>query len=123
MQTQMQQWADLYKSTQASAQKLADININLLMDLTQQKMERVGIAMETGNKQFQALTQNKQVPEMLAAETELVGEFNQKMLKSFRGTVDTLVDAKNQLTNWAEEGMKKAAEFNPWLQPYATPIN
>ena len=123
MQAQMQQWTELYKSAQASAQKLADININLLMNLTQQKMERVGIVMETGNQQIQTLTQSKPVPEVLSAETQLVGDFNKKMLKSFHGTVDTLVDAKNQLTDWAEDGMKKAVEFNPWLQPYASPIN
>jgi len=117
MQTQTQQWAELYKSAQVSAKKWANINTNLLMNLTQQKMERVGIVVETGNKQVQALAQSKRAQDVWEAETQLVEKFNKNMLNSFRGTVDTLVDAKNQLTELAEEGMKKAADFNPWLQP------
>lgn len=116
MQAQMKQWSDLNQSVLASAQKLADINTNLLMNLAQRQMDMVGIWVETGNKQVQALSQAERVQDVVATESQLVEEFNKKVLNNFRVTVDMLVESKNQLTEWAEDGMKQAAEWNPWLQ-------
>jgi len=125
MQAQMQKWSDFNQSMLVSAQKLVDINTNLLMNLTQQQMKQAQIWVESANQQVQTLTQPQRVPEVLKAESQQIEEFNKKTLSNTRATLDSLVESKNQLTDWAQEGMKKAAEMNPWLQPtpYAGAIN
>jgi hypothetical protein len=123
MQAQMQKWSDFNQSLLVSAQKLADINTNLLMNLTQQQMNQAQIWVESANQQVQTITQTQRVPEILKAESQHIEDFNKKMLNNSRATLDSLVETKNQLTDWAQEGMKKAAQMNPWLQPTISAIN
>jgi len=117
MQAYLKQWSDFNQDMMVSAQKLADINTNLLKNLAQQKMDTVGIWVETANQQMQTLTQAKRVDEVLDGETQLVEDFNKKVLSNYGATVDVWGDAKNQLTAWMEDNMKTATKMNPWLQP------
>ena len=117
MQAYLKQWTDFNQDVMVSAQKLADINTNLWKNLAQQKMDMVGTWVETTNKQVQTLTQAKRVQEVLDGETQLVEEFNKKVLNNYSSTLDIWDDAKNQLADWTKDNLKKADEWkNPWLQ-------
>ncbi|MDM8560566.1 phasin family protein [Candidatus Parabeggiatoa sp. HSG14] len=115
MQAQMKQYSDFNQKSLASVQKLADINTQLMTNLAQQQMDMLGMWMESGNKQMQTLTQANKVQDVIEGESQLVGELSQKVLGNFRTTMDTLVDAKNQLTAWAEEEVKQVVELNPMV--------
>ena len=115
MQAYLKQWSDFNQDVMVSAQKLADINTNLLKNLAQQKMDMVGIWVETTNKQIQTLTQTKRVQEVLEGETQLAAEFNQKVLNNYRSTLDVWDDAKKQLTDWTQGNLKTAEKWKPWL--------
>jgi biotin-(acetyl-CoA carboxylase) ligase len=116
MQAYLKQWSDFNQDVMVSAQKLADINTNLLKNLAQQKMDMVGIWVETTNKQIQTLTQAKRVQEVLEGETQLTEEFNQKVLNNYRSTLDVWDNAKNQLTDWTQDNLKTAEKWKPSLQ-------
>ncbi len=115
MQAQMKQFSDFNQKSLASVQKLADINTQLMTNLAQQQMDMVGMWMESGNKQMQTLSQANKVQDVIEGESQLMGEMSQKVLGSFRTTMDTLVDAKDQLTAWAEEEVKQVTELNPMV--------
>ena len=116
MQAYLKQWSDFNQDMMVSAQKLADINTHLWQNLAQQKMDMVSIWVETTNKQVQTLTQAKRVEEVLDGETQLVEEFNKKVLNNHRSTLDIWDKTKNQLVDWTKDNQKKAGEWkNPWL--------
>lgn len=112
MENLVERWSKLNKNALLSAQKLANINTELLMKLAQQQMDMVGIYVEGGNQQVQALSKAKQIQEVLATQYELTSELNKKVVNNARVTMEILVEGKNQFTDWVEEGFQQAVELN-----------
>jgi Phasin protein len=113
MQNFMKQWFDLNQRTFASAQKFAGINSDLMMNLAQQQMDMVGIYVDSGNKQVQTLSQTKRLGDMYTTQSQLTEEFNKKFFNNMRVSVEMMTDAKRQLTEWFQDGLKQAVEVSP----------
>lgn len=113
MQNYLKQWSDFSKNTIVATQKLVDINADMMVNLTQQQMDMVGIYMATGNQQVQALSQAKRLPEMMAAQTQGVEEFNKKFFNNVRVTVEMLTDVKKQLTGWVQDNFQQVIAASP----------
>ncbi len=113
MKNFMKQWADLSKTTMMSSQKIADISSELMMNLTQQQMDMVGIYLDSGNKQVQAFGQVKRLGDVYTAQSQLLEEFNKRVFNNARVTVEMLMESKKQLTEWVQESFKQSSEFNP----------
>lgn len=116
MQAVIKQWSEFNKSAFISAQKLADINTHLMMNLAQHQLDTFGIYMENSQKQIQSLTQTKRMQDILETQYQMATEVNKKLVHQVRMTMEIFVDTKNQLTEWTETGWKQAAEFNPFLK-------
>ena len=113
MQNVMEQWSHFNKQALLSAQKLADINTHFLMNLTQQQLDMVGIYVEGSNKHLQTLSSARRVQDVLTSQSQLVEEFNKKLLNNMRVTLEMMVDTKNQWVDWTETQIKQTSEFNP----------
>lgn len=113
MQNYLKQWSDLSKNAIVATQKLVDINTDLMMNLTQQQMDMVGIYVVTGNQQVQALSQAKHLPEIMAAQSQGVEEFNKKIFNNVRVTVEMFTDVKKQLTGWVQDNFQQVMAASP----------
>lgn len=59
--------------------------------LTQQQMQMVSLYMEASAKQLEALSQAKSVPDLIAAQSRLSAELNEKLVNNARQTLQKLV--------------------------------
>lgn len=109
MQNYLKQWSNLSNNAIVATQKLVDINTDLLVNLVQQQMDIVGICVVTGNQQVQALSQAKRVPEVMAAQSQGLEEFNKRFFNNIRVTVEMLTDVKKQLTGWVQDNFWQVA--------------
>jgi phasin family protein len=113
MQNYLKQWSDFSKNAIVATQKLVDINTDLMVNLTQQQMDMVGVYMVTGNQQVQALSQAKRLPEIMAVQSQGVEEFNKKFFNNVRVTVEMLTDVKKQLTDWVQDNFQQVIAASP----------
>ncbi len=115
MQAQMKKWVELSQDNFVATQKWVDINTNLFTNLAQQQLNLMGIYAQSSNKQVQIWTQAKEVGEVVTAQTELLDDFRKQMMNNAHGTVDLLVDTKQQLNQWAEYNLKLMTHWNTVL--------
>jgi hypothetical protein len=114
MQAQLvKQWVDLNKNMMVSVQKFTEINSNLAINLAHQQMDLAGIYMEGGNKQLQSFSGVKNVRDVLYNQSQLASDFNKKLLNNVRVSVEMMIDAKKQMTDLVEAGVKDVLETNP----------
>jgi phasin family protein len=100
------------KTVFGSFQKLFEINHNLALSLAQQQLDIANIYVESSIKQTQVLSAEiKPLQELLYAQSKLVQEVNKKLLNNSRNTLDVLVDAKEQFTEWSDTVTKQAQAF------------
>jgi coproporphyrinogen III oxidase-like Fe-S oxidoreductase len=113
MQNFVKQWFDLNQRTFVATQKFANINSDLMLNLAQQQMDMVGIYVDGGSKQVQALSKAKQLSDVYAAQSQLTEEFNKRFFNNLRVSMEMLTDTKKQLTDWFQDGLKQAVDLNP----------
>lgn len=106
MEVQMAKWSELNQTTADSVKKSSTIKKNLLMNLTQQQMDIMGIYMEGGVKQIQLLTKSRDVKSALSAQADLVQEFTKKLSNNFRVTFEIAMDARTELSNLYQSNVK-----------------
>lgn len=109
----IQQWIDLNKSAMEAIKELGEINTSAMTRLTQRQMDMVGLYMEGGAKQLEALSGAKNVQDVVAAQSSLFIELNEKLMNNARQTVEVLTDVKSELAAWVEKGMEKTAAKMP----------
>jgi phasin family protein len=104
----IKQWTELNKSAMDAIKELGEINANTMTRLTQRQMEMVNLYMEGGSKQLETLSDAKNVQDVIAAQSHLFTELNEKLMDNARQTVNDLAEVKEKLSTWAEKGMEKA---------------
>lgn len=115
MQNEMiQQWTKLNKAAMEAIKELGEINTNAMTSLTQRQADMINLYMEGGAKQLEALSETKGVQDIVAAQSRLFVDLNEKLMENTRQTVDELVNVKDKLSAWAEKGMEQAtANLSP----------
>ncbi len=106
MQADMQKLNETGKTMMDSMKQLGDINVNILASLGQQQMDMVGIYLESGNKQLQAMGGVKDLSSAVSTQTQLAEDLSKKTINNASVTMDILADAKGQLTSWTEKWME-----------------
>lgn len=119
METQIAQWSGLNQAVVDGAKKTGVINKNLLMSLTQQQMDIMGIYVEGGIKQMQTLAETRDPRALLTAQADLVQEFTKKLLNNFRVTFEIVMDARSEMNTLYQTQVQQASaqliEFNQQL--------
>ncbi|RKZ89950.1 MAG: phasin family protein [Candidatus Parabeggiatoa sp. nov. 1] len=104
----MKQWTESNKSAMDAIKELGEINTNAMSRLTQRQQEMVNLYMEEGTKQLEVLDEVKGVQDIVAAQSRLFTELNEKLMANARQTMDDLVEVKDKLSTWTEKGMENA---------------
>jgi hypothetical protein len=114
------QWSEISKTAIESMKELGNINTKVMEKLIEQQLTVLNTCMEASQKEIElaASGENAQNPQALvAAQAELMAEYNSKLMKIVQSTGNILKDCNSEITSWADKGMnvaqKKAAKSAP----------
>jgi phasin family protein len=92
-----------------AANKLADITVRTYGKLVQQQVDVASLCWESGVKQLELVHDAKDVPSYLRAQSEMAKDSTKQTLEANKKTLDILVEARNELNAWLEQGMTSVA--------------
>jgi phasin family protein len=107
----LQKWTELNQSAMNSVKELGDINTKMMTRLTQRQMDMMNLYMEGSSKQMEVMSAAKNPQDIVGAQSGLYTEMNEKLMDNARQTLEVLMEAKAELTGWAEKGMSQATEL------------
>lgn len=102
----LQHWTDMNKNTLSVLKALGEINAAAITRLNQRQMDMINLYVESGAKQLEVLSESHNVQDVLTAQSRLVSEMNDKLIKNARDTVEVLVDTKSDFSSWVEKGIE-----------------
>jgi len=106
----IEKWTDLNKTAMEAIKELGEINTNAMSRLTQRQMDMMNVYMEGSAKQLEALNGSKNVQDIVASQSRLFTELNEKLMENARETLEVLVDTKEELSQWVEKGMEEVKD-------------
>ena len=107
------QWSEISKTAIESMKELGNINTRVIEKLTEQQLAVLNTCMESSQKEIEMATsgKNAQDPQaLLAAQAELMAEYNSKLMEIVQSTGVILRDCNSEITNWADKGMNVTAK-------------
>lgn len=104
----IQQWTELNKTAIAAIKELGDINSEAMNRLAERQIEMMNLYMEGGSKQLEVASNAQNVQDVVAAQSRLFTELNEKLMDNARQTTEVLVEVKGKLAAWVEKGMETA---------------
>jgi len=107
------QWSEISKTAIESMKELGNINTRVIEKLTEQQLAVLNTCMEASQKEIEMATsgKNAQDPQvLLAAQAELMAEYNSKLMEIVQSTGVILRDCNSEITNWADKGMNVTAK-------------
>ena len=114
------QWNEISKTAIESMKELGNINTKVIEKMTEQQLSVLHICMEASQKEIDLAASEKNVQDpksLLAAQAELVAEYNSKLISIVQSTGEILKNCNSEITSWADKGMnvarKKAAKSAP----------
>jgi hypothetical protein len=117
----IENWQEYGKNALASAKELEAINTQILEKLTGKQMEFANAAVEISTRYLTALSEIKGYQELMAEQTKLVSEFNEKMIEAARGTADIIAESREAYQTWLEKGFKAVTASDFVLPGFAFP--
>ncbi len=107
------QWSEISKTAIESMKELGNINTKVIEKLTEQQLAVLNTCMEASQKEIEMATsgKNAQDPQaLLAAQAELMAEYNSKLMEIVQSTGVILKDCNSEITSWADKGMNITAK-------------
>ena len=98
----------LNKAAIESARKLGDINVRTLEKLAQRQIEATADYLEGGVKQLKLMSESKAMQAAVKEQARLNTELNEKFVEHAKKAAEVLGEVKDELTDWAQDGMKAA---------------
>ena len=105
------QWSEISKTAIESMKELGNINTRVIQQLTEQQLAVLNTCMEASQKEIEmaASGKNAQNPQaLLAAQAELMAEYNSRFMNIVQSTGNILKDCNNEIMDWADKGMNIA---------------
>jgi len=105
------QWNEISKTAIESMKELGNINTRVIEKLTEQQLAVLNTCMEASQKEIDLAASEKNVQDpqsLLAAQAELVAEYNSRLMSIVQSTGDILKDCNSEFTSWADRGMSVA---------------
>jgi len=122
----IENWQQYSKSALAAAKELEVLNTQMVEKLTGKQMELANAAFETSTRYLNSMTEIKGYQDLLAEQTKLATEFNEKLIENARGTADILSESREAYQAWMEksvklmtDGMDFAVPAFPGLEAFA----
>ena len=110
------QWNEISKTAIKSMNELGNINTRVIEKLTDQQLAILNTCMEASQKEIDLAASNKNVRDpqsLLAAQAELVAEYNSKLIAIVQSTGEILKDCNSEITSWADKGMNCTTNAAP----------
>ncbi len=107
------QWNEISRAAIASMKELGNINTRVIEKLTEQQLSVLNTCLEASQKEIEmaASGKNAQDPQaLLAAQAELMVEYNSKLMEIVQSTGLILKDCNSEITSWADKGMNVTSE-------------
>ncbi len=105
------QWSEISRTAIESMKELGNINTKVMEKLIEQQLAVLNTCMEASQKEIElaASGENTQNPQALvAAQAELMAEYNSKLMKIVQSTGDILKDCNSEITSCTDKGMNIA---------------
>lgn len=102
------QWSEISKTAIESMKELGNINTRVIEKLTEQQLAVLNTCMEASQKEIEMATSGKSVQDpqaLLAAQAELMAEYNSKLMQIVQSTGVILRDCNSEFTRWADKSM------------------
>ena len=96
----------LNKAAVESAKRLGDINMRTLEKLAQRQIEVAADYLEGSVQQLKLMGESKDIQAAVKEQARLSTELNEKFVAHAKKTAEVLNDVKDELTDWAQDGMK-----------------
>ncbi len=92
-----------------SAKRLGEINMRTFERLTERQLEATGEYLEAGIAQLKVLGETKDVQNAVSVQTKYATQIGEKLVDDAKKAAAILNDAKGELSDWFEDGMKVVA--------------
>lgn len=102
----VENWQEYGKNALESAKELEAINTKVIEKITGKQMELANTVIETGTKYFGSLGEVKGYQELIAEQTKLAAELNDKLIEAARGAADIISETREAYQAWLEKGLK-----------------
>jgi len=107
------QWSEISKTAIESMKELGNISTRVMEKLTEQQLAVLNTCMEASQKEIEMATSGKSAQDpqaLLAAQAELMAEYNSKLMEIVQSTGAILRDCNSEITRWADESMNVTAK-------------
>lgn len=115
-------WQEYTQNALAATKELETITTGIIEKLTGKQMELANAAFETSTKYMSAFSEVKGMQDLLAEQTKLATEFNEKVIEAARSTADIITESREAYQAWIEKGMKTATANSDFTLPTFLPV-
>jgi phasin family protein len=105
-----QQLSLMGKTALQSMRDLGNINAKMVEKLSEQQLAILNTCLEASSKEIEIVTSSHSPGELLAYQSALADEYNQRMIDIVRTTNEVLEECKAELHAWAEKGVDTATK-------------
>ncbi len=102
----MKPWAQFGNISYASLKELGEISTKAFEKMGGQQLGLVSTCVDTGIKQVTLLTESKGFQDLLAGQTKLMTEYNEKVLDAVSKTTEIVTDSKDEMAAWFEKTLE-----------------
>ncbi len=101
------------QSAYSAAEALYTMNTNTVEQLFDQQIAMATLGMETITSQMELMSTAKDYTTVVAGQADIANDISSKSQGIARNTLDILNETKVDVSAWAEDVAKEAAESNP----------
>lgn len=89
-----------------SATRLGDMNARVFQRLAEHHVNATKACLESGIKQLKVVGEAKSYEQIVSQQSRIIAEVGETLMNEAKETVDTLVEAKDELSGWVGEGIE-----------------
>ena len=107
MQTQLiNQWSEFSRKTLESLSELGQISSRFAEQLSRQQQSMLNATVEATSRGTQLIRETYGYGKLLESQSTAAAEYNKRVLNIARQTANILTQARDDLSSWAERGVK-----------------
>ncbi len=91
----------------ASLKELGEISTKTFEKMGEQQLGLVSTYVDTGIKQVTLMTESKGYKDLMAGQTKLMTEYNEKVLDAMHKTTEIMTDSKDEMAAWFEKTQRR----------------
>ncbi len=96
----------LNKAAIESVKRLGDINMRTFEKLAQRNIEAAADYLDGSVQQLKLMGESKDIQAAVTEQARLSTELNEKFVEHAKKAAEVLSEVKDELTDWAQDGMK-----------------